>query len=66
MMEEIDYNLFRNYLIKITNLLAAETALLIAERPRFAHSVLVLANNNLTPGERVNVKYITKIIFFLN
>lgn len=54
-MEEIDYEIFRNYLLKMTDLLTAETASLINERPRFAHSVLVLADNGPTPGERIKV-----------
>lgn len=61
-MAELNFEMFQNYLLKMTDLLTIETAALIDERPRFAHSVLILADNGPSPGERFKVNYFKTIL----
>ncbi|KAI1719203.1 hypothetical protein Ddc_08405 [Ditylenchus destructor] len=51
---------FRDKLVALVDMLADESKA-IEERPRFAHGVLVLANNSPMPGEILKANYIKQL-----
>uniref|UniRef100_A0A915E4T1 Uncharacterized protein n=1 Tax=Ditylenchus dipsaci TaxID=166011 RepID=A0A915E4T1_9BILA len=55
-----DLSVFRDKLISLVDLLPDESAKLMDQRPRFAHAVLVLANQDL-PGEILKANYIKQL-----
>jgi N-acetylmuramoyl-L-alanine amidase CwlA len=59
-MVDIEEDSFKHYLEYLVDLLPAESAELMVERPRYAHAVLVLANPAIS-GELMKASYVKQL-----